>query len=82
LGEVHVNVGQARGDGPTSQVDGLRAATGQAAQLGSRADRHDAIAADRHRLGHRAIAVHREHLAVDQQQIGSQSVVYRHVVPC
>ena len=73
VGEMHVRVGQTRQHAAALQVDLFRARIGQRLDVASGADRTDAAAPDRDRLGARVVGVGRQHGGVGQHQIGAQS---------
>ena len=64
--QVHVVVDQPGDDGAAAQIDPPRVRTGEPADVLVRADRHDPIGADRHRLRDREAIVDGDDLAIRQ----------------
>src|SRR6266540_4507671 len=71
---MEVWVDEAGDHRPPGQVDDLRSSAPQLARLRRRADRDDLVALDRDGLSDAAPLVHRQDLAIRQQQVGSQLV--------
>ena len=69
--QVHVVVDEPRDHGAAAEIDAARRRARQADDLAVAADAQDAVALDRHGLRDREAIVHRDHLAVGQDDVGA-----------
>ena len=67
---MHVVVDQPGNDGPAPQIDPARVRPGEPRDLLVGADRHDAVAPNRHRLRDRKPLIDGDDFPVRQDQIG------------